>query len=198
MSRVVAIVGSYRRGGMTDAAVDAVLEGASGGGAEVRKVFLIDQHMALCDNCRCCAQTGGRERGMCIHQDGLDALLDEIDSSDAVVLAAPVNFFNVTAVFRQWMERLLVYTYWPWNSNLGPVLRRKERPRKAVLITSASMPSALIPLATGAPRALRVAARVLGARPVGHLWIGFVPAERRPMLRAATRSRAQRLGARLV
>jgi multimeric flavodoxin WrbA len=41
MAMVVAIIGSYRRGGITDQAVDAVLEGARAGGARTEKIYLI-------------------------------------------------------------------------------------------------------------------------------------------------------------
>ena len=72
-----------------------------------------------------------------------------------MVLASPVNYYNVTALFRRFQERLLGYIYWPWGQN-GPTLRNKRQPRKAVLVASAGMPGFLIPLATGAPRALRI------------------------------------------
>ena len=31
------------------------------------------------------------------------------------MLASPVNFYNVTAIFRRFLERLLGFTYWPWG-----------------------------------------------------------------------------------
>lgn len=198
MNRVVAIVGSYRRGGITDSAVNAVLDGARRAGMETEKIYLLDQRIGFCDNCRACAQKDGVERGKCRQSDDLELVLQRVESAAAVVLAAPVNCFNVTAIFRQFIERLLGYMYWPWGSNLGPVLRSKEQPRKAVLITSAAMPARLIPLATGAPRALRTTARILGARDVGHLWIGPVPADPRPVLQPQIRQRAEKLGARLA
>lgn len=198
MAKVVAIVGSYRRGGATDSAVDAVLDGARRAGAETRKVFLLDQHLEFCRNCRKCAQPDGFERGKCDRQDGLESILQEIEQADALVLGAPVNFFNVTAVFRQFMERLLGYAYWPWGSRFGPQQRRKSLTKKAVLVTSAGMPALWIPWMTGAPRALKVTARVLGAKPVGKLWIGRVPAQPHPSLSARDRSRAVRLGSKLA
>lgn len=197
MTKVVAIVGSYRRGGTIDSAVDAVLEGARSTGAETRKVFLLDQHLEFCRNCRRCTQADGFERGKCDQQDDLEAILGEIEAADSLVLGAPVNFFNVTAIFRQFMERLMGYAYWPWGSRFGPVQRRKEITKKAVLVTSAAMPGLWIPWMTGAPRALKITARVLGAKPVGKLWIGQVPAQPHPHLRSQDRARAVQLGARL-
>ena len=198
MARVVAIVGSCRRGGITDTAVDAVLEGARQAGADTKKIFLLDQHIEFCRNCRKCAQPDGVERGRCELKDDLNQILDEVEQADGLVLAAPVNFFNVTAVFRQFLERLLGYSYWPWGSRYGPVLRRKQATKKAVLVTSAGMPASWIPWMTGAPRALKIAARVLGARTVGRIWIGQVPAEEHPRLQLRYRRRAVELGTKLA
>ena len=72
-ARVVAIVGSYRRGGATDSAVEAVLEGARVKGAETQTFRLTEQHIEFCRNCRACTQLPGAERGRCEQQDDLEA-----------------------------------------------------------------------------------------------------------------------------
>lgn len=64
--KVVAIVGSYRKGGTVDTAVDAVLAGAREHGAETKKIYLIDQHIEYCRNCRSCTQDPGETRGKCV------------------------------------------------------------------------------------------------------------------------------------
>ena len=196
-ARVVAIVGSYRSGGATDRAVEAVLEGARLLGASTQIFRLTEQHIEFCMNCRACTQQSGAERGRCEQHDDLEPMLEAIEGADAVVLASPVNYYNATALFRRFLERLLGFAFWPWGQN-GPALRSVMQPRKAVLVASAGMPGFLIPLATGAPRALRLAARMLGARPVGKLWIGLTAGEARPKLSARTVERARRMGMKLV
>ncbi len=196
-TRVVAIVGSYRRSGATDSAVEAILEGARAKGAVTQTFWLKEQHLEFCKNCRACTQLPGEERCKCGQEDDLEPMLVAIDASDAVVLASPVNYYNVTALFRRFLERLLGYTYWPWEQN-GPVMRSKLQPRKAVLVATAGMPGFLIPFATGASRALRLAAKMLGAKPVGRMWIGLMAGEQQPVLPARTLERARRLGMRLA
>ncbi len=196
-ARVVAIVGSYRSSGVTERAVEAVLEGARVMGAQTRTFNLAEQHIEFCRNCRECTQQPGAERGPCKQQDDMEAMLKEIEAADAVVLASPVNYYNVTAIFRRFLERLLGFTYWPWGKN-GPTLRNKRKPRKAVLVAAAGMPWFLIPLATGAARALRLAARMMGAKPVGKLWVGLAAGKARPALSARTLERARRLGMKLA
>jgi hypothetical protein len=60
------------------------------------------------------------------------------------------------------------------------------------------MPGFLIPLATGAAKALRLTAKNLGAKPVGSLWIGLVSQKPHPRLSARTLNRARHLGMKLA
>jgi len=195
--KVLAILGSYRKGGTTDNAVEAVLEGAREKGAETHTIYLTCQHLEFCTNCRECTQTPGEERGKCAQQDDLEPILREIEAADALVLGSSVNYYNVTALFRRFMERLLGFTYWPWGQN-GPSVRSKKQARKAVLVASAGMPGFLIPLATGAAKSLRLTARMLGARTVGCLWIGLAAGEPHPALSKKNRERARRMGWKLA
>lgn len=195
--RVVAIIGSYRKGGVTENAVEAVLDGARANGAITQIIRLQEREIAFCANCRQCTQAPGESRVKCVQNDGLEDILCAVEAADAVVLASPVNYFNVTAIFRRFQERLLGFFFWPWRQN-GPKLRNKLRPRKAVLVACAGMPGILIPFATGAPRALGITARVLGAKPVGKLWIGLAAGEPHHSLPVHTMERARRLGMKLA
>jgi multimeric flavodoxin WrbA len=197
MSTVVAVVGSYRRGGATDRAVEAVLEGARVLGARTQTFRLTQQNIAFCKNCRACTQLPGAERGKCVQEDDLEPMLKEIDAADAIVLASPVNMYNVTAIFRRFQERLVGAAYWPWGQNF-PKARKPRASKKAILIASSAAPGFLIPIATGAARALSVTARMLGAKPAGKLWIGLVSGEQRPALSARTIERARRMGMKLA
>jgi putative NADPH-quinone reductase len=191
--KVVAIVGSYRKGGTVDTAVDAVLNGARERGAETTKIYLIDQHIEYCRNCRACTQLQGDQPGECVIEDDMKSILSELKSADGIVLGSPVNFYNVTAVFRKFMERTIVSGYWPWGQS-APKYRSSELPRKAVLIASMAAPGFLMPLATGAPRALRAAARCLGAHPVARLWVGLAAQSAKPHLSPRVLKRAYKLG----
>lgn len=196
-AKVVAIVGSYRKGGTIDSAVEAVLAGAREKGASTHTIYLSDQHIEFCTNCRKCVQHAGEQRGKCVLDDALNGILAEIDAADAVVLGSPVNCFNVTAIFCRFMERLVGSAYWPWGKP-APVDRSKLRPRRAVLLASAAMPGFLIPLATGAARALRLTAQMLGAKPVAHLWIGLAAGQPHQPLSPRTLDQARCLGWRLA
>jgi NAD(P)H-dependent FMN reductase len=191
---VVAIVGSYRKGGTVDTLVDAVLDGAREHGAETSKIYLIDKHIEFCRNCRKCTQQESPVRGECVIEDDMLEVLTAIHRADSVVLGSPVNFYNVTAVFRVFLERLVGSSYWPWGQ-WSPKPRWERLPRKAVLIASAAAPGFLLPLATGAPKALRVAAQCLGARPVAKLWVGLAAQSEHSQLSKKMLLKARRTGA---
>ena len=195
--KVVAIVGSYRKGGTIDAAVQAILEGAREKGAATSIIYLTDQHLEFCNNCRRCTQAPGRQRGQCVQHDDLDAILHEIDAADAIVLGSPVNCFNLTAIFRRFMERLTGAAYWPWGQN-GPSMRTRDCKRRAALVSSSAMPGFMLPIFTGASRALRLTAQMLGAKPVGKLWIGLSGKQPQQALSQRTLEHARRIGLSLV
>lgn len=195
--RVVAICGSYRQGGAIDQAVEAVLEGAREKGAETRIFHLREQQIEFCTNCRQCMQEPGEEWGKCVQKDDLEKILGEIKLADSLVLGSPVNCYNVTAIFRRWMERLVGSGYWPWGQP-APKARRKIPSRRAVLVASSGMPGFLIPLASGAARALRLAATLLNARPVGSMWMGLVAQQPNYELTPRLRKRARKLGWKLA
>jgi len=177
--------------------VQAVLEGAREKGAETHILYLTEKHIEFCTNCRQCVQAAGEARGACVQQDDLQSVLAEIDAADGVVLASPVNYGNTTAIFRRFLERIVGGAYWPWEQ-VSPSGRSKVFPRKAVLLSSSAMPGFLIPILTGTHHALRTAARLLGARPVGRLWIGLASGEPHPVLTPRARERARRLGWKLA
>jgi NAD(P)H-dependent FMN reductase len=194
--KIIAIVGSYRKGGIIDSAVDAILRAAAEKGADVEKVYLIDQHIEFCTNCRKCTQAQGAQRGVCIQKDDMDALLAKIEQADALVLGSPTNFFNVTAVTRRFIERLACYTCWPWGQK-GPAVRNREQRKKAVLVTSSAMPAPLAKFFTGSLRILKITAQTLGAKPIGTLSIGMAALTEKQELPPAIIEKARKLGHRL-
>jgi len=170
--RILGIVGSYRKNGIIDCLVTETLSSAEALGATSKKIYLSDAHIEFCKNCRQCTQEPGIAPGQCIHSDDFNAILGEWKECDGLVIGAPVNFFNVTAVTRKFMERLACFSYWPWGQT-GPKMRSRNKDKRAVLITASAMPSFMGRLFTGAPRALRLIAETMGAKPVKTIFAGL-------------------------
>jgi multimeric flavodoxin WrbA len=195
--KILGIVGSYRKNGVIDTLVSEALSSAQEHGAETEKIYLIDRHIKFCTNCRTCTQEAGAAPGACIHHDDMADILDRYLKSDGVILGAPVNVFNVTAVYRKFMERLACFAYWPWGQH-GPVQRVKSRGKGAVLITSSAMPGFMGRFFTGALRALRVSAGTLGAKPIASLFVGYSAQQEKPAVPDKALQRAREAGRRLA
>lgn len=195
--KVTAVIGSYRKGGIIDRAVDELLAGARDGGAETAKIYLIDRRIEFCTNCRSCMQDEGSRRGPCPTDDEMDAVLDELERSDAIVLASPVNFGTVTAVMKRFIERLACYAYWPWGMN-GPQLRIKRKEKPAVVVASSAAPAIIARIATQIVGLLKKAADAMGARTIGVLFIGLAAQQPNQKLGGRTQEKARRLGRNLA
>ena len=195
--KIVAIMGSYRKGGITEQAVEAAVESARKLGAEVSVIKLLEKHIEFCTNCRACNQKSGEARGICPLKDDMNEILDEMDLADGFILAAPVNCFNITAISRRFFERLVCYAYWPWGMKI-PKMRLKTKNKKAVLITSTAMPAFFGRFLTGGMKALKVMADTLSAQVVGSLFIGLVSMEEKPKLTEKEKKKAEKLAGRLL
>jgi FMN-dependent NADH-azoreductase len=195
--KVVAILGTYRREGATAQAVEAILAGARARGATTSTIYLLDHPIEFCRNCRACTQSEGSARGSCQQHDSLTKILDELDAADSIVLASPVNFFNVTALTRRFLERLVVYAYWPWGT-MAPKERITKKTKRALVVLSSAAPMILTRLFTGAPKALKTAASLLGAGTIDTFYLGLAAKSPDLKLSEQTLAKAQRLGAQLV
>ena len=191
--KITAIIGSYRKGGIIDQTVDEILAAATAGGGAASKIYLIDRHVEFCRNCRICTQEEGERRGRCPREDEMEAILDEIDRSEAIILASPMNFGAVTAVMKRFIERLICTAYWPWGQ-MAPKLRRREKKKRAVLVAASAAPAFLSPMVGR----LKNAADVLGARTVGLLFVGLAARTQRQEIGAGVRKKARRLGRKLL
>lgn len=195
--KVLAVLGSYRRGGMTAQAVNEALAGAREAGAGTELVTLLDAKIEFCTNCRGCMQDPGQKRGLCPLNDDMGAILDKLEAADGVIFGAPVNCFNVNALTRRFMERMAVYGYWPWGA-AAPKYRTENSGKKAALITSTAMPAFFGRFFTGAVRALKYSARGLGAEVTGVMFTGLAAMQERQQLTEAEKKKARALGRRLA
>ncbi|GAB4197566.1 MAG: flavodoxin family protein [Wenzhouxiangellaceae bacterium] len=190
--KIVAIMGSYHDEGMIAKLTAAVLQAASEAGAEVKTIKLHEHPIEFCTNCRQCMQTPGPERGECFHHDGMEAILNELESARGIVLAAPVNMWNINALTRRFMERCAVYGYWPWGQH-APKLRHAQASRPAVLIASSGAPAFAGQWLSGAHSALKFLARILGCKPIGTVWQGKIN-QQQAAVAPKTLDKARQLG----
>ena len=172
MPTMLAIAGSYREDGVIDQALEVAVQAARKAGAQVEVVQLRDFPIEFCRNCRECTQLPGVNPGECVQHDRMHELVEKIEAADRYILASPTNFYSVTALFKRFMERLLVFAYWPWGRH-APRLRKQRQTKRALVIASAAAPSFMGRLFYSTKQ-LKMAAKTIGAKPVGDVFIGLV------------------------
>jgi NAD(P)H-dependent FMN reductase len=195
--RLLCISGSYRSGGIMDGALDIAAEEATRRGWAVERVRLIEKHIEFCRNCRSCTQVTGGQRGVCPIEDDMAGLLEAVDRSDAVILASPTNFFEVTAVTRKFLERLVGVGYWPWGQ-YSPKWRDKSPVRRAVLMTSSAMPAIMARFFVRSMKSLRDMAKCLRGKVVDRVYLGPVALHATDPLSERGRRRVRRAMGRLL
>ena len=98
--KVLGIYGSPRKGGNTDQLLDQVLGGARAGGAETLTVYARDLTMRGCIECGGCDETG-----KCVLKDDMQSVYPLLYEADAIILATPIFFYNVTSQLKALIDR---------------------------------------------------------------------------------------------
>jgi NAD(P)H-dependent FMN reductase len=98
--KVLAILGSPRRGGNTEILLDEAVRGATDRGCGCTKIVLRDLKIRPCLEIYKCA-----EAGVCAIQDDMQALFAEITGADRLIIASPVFFYSVSAITKAMIDR---------------------------------------------------------------------------------------------
>ncbi len=97
---VIALNGSPIKGGNTETAIQAVLEGARAAGAETEMVRLYGLDIAPCDACNACQQGQG-----CVIGDQASPILERLEKAEAIVFGSPVYWFAVSGPLKDLVDR---------------------------------------------------------------------------------------------
>jgi multimeric flavodoxin WrbA len=100
--KVIAIQGSPRINGNSDALCDQFLKGAQEAGCETEKIQIGKEKISPCHACYACRKTG-----KCIQQDGMDEILDKLILADVILLSTPVYFYSMDAQMKILIDRSL-------------------------------------------------------------------------------------------
>lgn len=198
MTKILAINGSYRDDGVTDQTVQLMVQTAKTAGADVEVILLREYPIEFCLNCRECTQQPGKTPGQCVQHDGMQGLVHKIEQADAYILASPTNFGSVTSIFKRFMERLVVYAYWPWEMNAPQLRKAKASKKKAILVSSCAAPAIFGRWVYTTHKQLKMTARTIGAETVGTQFTGLIAKQSHPGLSARVQKKAESLVTKLL
>jgi len=98
--KVLAILGSPRRGGNTEILLEEALRGASSHGGLCEKVVLRDLKITPCLEIYKCT-----EAGVCAIKDDMQALFPKISQTERLIIASPIFFYSVSALAKAMIDR---------------------------------------------------------------------------------------------
>lgn len=180
----IAVNGSYRAGGTTDRMLHAVVEGVRGAGHTVDVLELRTVTFSPCTNCMTCWKASDPDKRVaaCTLQDGLTEWLHRMADADGLILASPVNIVTLTALFKMFQERCLVwYRLQPAPALVRmltgmpeiPVARYRGKARPLLCLTSSFSPSGLGRWMMPCPkRQFQATAEMWGGRVRRMIWAG--------------------------
>lgn len=98
--QILGIYGSPRKAGNTDLMLDAFLDGASGGGAEVSRIYVRDLDIRGCLGCGHCDK-----KGVCIQRDDMLKVYPLLEAARHIVVSSPIYFYGVTGQLKLLIDR---------------------------------------------------------------------------------------------
>ena len=102
MANILGIVGSARTWGNCELMVRQVLRGAAIEGADISLLRLTDLHLEPCNGCMRCI-IGGQT---CPLEDDMNWLIEKLQATDGLVLAAPTYWLGPPAAIKLVLDRL--------------------------------------------------------------------------------------------
>lgn len=99
--KILAIMGSHRKGRNTELALDTFLSGLPES-AEIEKVYLLGKDIKVCAACSYCE----KHYGECVYDDDMTLLYQQFKKADAVVFASPVYFNSVSTLMKIMVDRI--------------------------------------------------------------------------------------------
>ncbi len=128
--KVMAVIGSPRKNGVTSRIAQGFLYHAKNNGADIQTHFLNKMDYQGCQGCYVCKT----KSESCVLEDDLTPVLDGLADADIMVLASPIYFWDVTGQFKCFFDRTWSLVKPDYMTNPQPV--RIDPGKKVVWISS--------------------------------------------------------------
>ncbi len=101
--KILGISGSPRAGGNTEILIRKALSVCRDKGAETKFISLADREINYCTSCDACKKNPHK----CMQEDDVEGILEEIESSDAIIIGSPTYFASVSGKLKSLFDRTL-------------------------------------------------------------------------------------------
>lgn len=109
--KIVALNGSYKKRGNTYRMVEEVLKGCKEAGAKTEHISLMGKNIKTCLGCMKCSKYKDEIIGRCLQKDDMRGLLEKIVSADALIVACPIYWGNMSAHMVKFLHRMTPLAY---------------------------------------------------------------------------------------
>ena len=121
--RILALVGSPRKGSNTDTLIEEMLKGFKVRGHKCEKIYLYEYEISPCLDCRKCK----KGHCVCVIKDGMQQIYPKMDEADIIIFGTPNYWYGPTAKMKLLIDRMRPY-----------IANEKLNGKKAVVITPAA------------------------------------------------------------
>lgn len=105
--KVLAVLGSPRKGSNTEILVDEILKGAELKGHSAERLCLYDYEILPCLDCRGCKRA--KSGYACALPDAMGEIYARLERADLIILGTPVYWYGPTAKMKLFIDRLRPY-----------------------------------------------------------------------------------------
>jgi len=105
MTKLLAIMGSPRRGGNTDVLVDEAIDAFCQAGGVAEKVMISELDINPCRWCGACQKGDGLDT-VCAQIDDMTELYQKVFDADAMIWATPIFMWSPTSQIKLFLDRL--------------------------------------------------------------------------------------------
>ena len=100
--KILALVGSPRKGGNTDTLVDQILKGSKSSGHTCEKIYLYGYRISPCIDCRKCK----KGKLVCPINDGMKKIYPKMERADLIVFGTPIYWYGPTGPMKLLIDRM--------------------------------------------------------------------------------------------
>ena len=120
VKKILVLLGSPRKKGNSTTLAKQIVKGAESTGAEVETIYLNGLRIKPCQGCYGCKKKDSKG---CIVKDDMQSLYPKITASDALVIATPVYWFNMTAQTKIFLDRC--FGLFDGTYTVNPLLKKR-------------------------------------------------------------------------